>query len=137
MIYLLAQLIIPFFLSTSNLIVTVENVNVDKGYIYVALYSKDKGFPTSINESDKVVKVKAKTGKVKVYFNDLNKGDYSISVFHDVNSDKVLNTSFIGIPKEPIGVSNNAKGFMGPPSFEACLFNLEEDKNISVRLKEL
>ena len=29
-----------------------------------------------------------------------------------------MDTNFLGIPKEPIGTSNNATGFMGPPKFK-------------------
>jgi len=41
---------------------------------------------------------------------------------------KELTTNFIGIPKEPIGFSNNARIKFGPPSFEEAKFNVEKDK---------
>lgn len=58
----------------------------------------------------------------------LNKGKYAISIFHDVNSDGELNTNIFGIPKEPFGFSNDAKGKFGPPSFEKAAFEVKEDK---------
>ena len=47
-------------------------------------------------------------------------GISAITVFHDVNSNEVLDTSLFGFPKEPYGFSNNARGMFGPPEYEAC-----------------
>jgi len=43
-------------------------------------------------------------------------------VFHDENSNGKLDTNFIGMPKEGVRASNDAKGHMGPPKFEAAAF---------------
>ncbi len=134
---LMIQLVTSFFITIYSLVVTVDNVKNNEGYLYVAIYSNEKGFPIDIAKSDKILKVKAHEGKVTVRFKDLEEGTYSVSVFHDVNNDEKLNTSFIGIPKEPIGVSNDAKGFMGPPSFEACALKLKGMKEIKINLSEL
>jgi uncharacterized protein (DUF2141 family) len=33
-----------------------------------------------------------------------------------------LATNFVGMPKEGVGASNNAKGHFGPPKFDAAAF---------------
>lgn len=62
--------------------------------------------------------------KVTIELKDLPKGKYTIKAFHDLNSDEKLNTGTFGIPKEPYGFSNNARGWMGPPSVEDQLFEV-------------
>ena len=75
-----------------------------------------------------------KNKKTVVIFKNLPKGVYAISSFHDINDNKKMDTNFIGIPKEPIGMSNNAKGFMGPPKYKDSKFNLETNKTISIKV---
>jgi len=39
---------------------------------------------------------------------------------HDENSNGKMDTNFIGMPREGVGASNNAKGHMGPLKFRAA-----------------
>jgi uncharacterized protein (DUF2141 family) len=54
----------------------------------------------------------------------LPQGDYAITVYYDVNDNGVLDTNFIGIPKEPIASSNNAPARFGPPKYKDAVFTL-------------
>ena len=45
-----------------------------------------------------------------------------MSVFHDENCNGKLDTKFMGIPREGVGASNDARGHMGPPKFDAAAF---------------
>ncbi len=65
---------------------------------------------------------------------ELEKGDYSISVFQDLNGNKELDSNLFGVPTEPYGFSNNARGSFGPPSFQACLLKLDKDLQINIDL---
>ena len=60
---------------------------------------------------------------------------YKRQAFHDVNENGKMDTNFIGIPKEPIGISNNAKGFMGPPKFNNAKFLLNKNTVISIDIE--
>ncbi len=44
--------------------------------------------------------------------------------FHDVDSDGRLDTLPIGLPTEPYGFSNNARGTFGPPAWRQATFGL-------------
>ena len=55
-------------------------------------------------------------------FTGLSPGTYAVSVFHDENSNGKVDTKFMGIPREGVGASNNAKGHLGPPKFDAAAF---------------
>lgn len=49
-------------------------------------------------------------------------GEYAIAVYHDINANEKLDSNLIGIPREPYGFSNNAKGRFGPPDWEDAAF---------------
>ena len=51
-----------------------------------------------------------------VHFKDLPPGEYAAVAFQDVNGNGILDKNFLGIPKEPYGFSNGARGSAsGPP----------------------
>ena len=80
--------------------------------------------------------VLAKRGGVEVVFTGVAPGRYGLSVFHDINANEKLDTSFVGIPKEPYGFSNNVRGRFGPPLFDDFSFEVsEEDQSLEVRLE--
>lgn len=66
------------------------------------------------------------SGVVNMKISDLPAGEYAITLFHDVNGNHLLDKNFIGIPTEPYGFSNNARGLFGPPTFDAAKFVLNQ-----------
>ncbi|WP_169570272.1 DUF2141 domain-containing protein [Sneathiella limimaris] len=72
-------------------------------------------------------KTLASGAPVELVLKDLPEGDYSFSIAHDENANGELDKNFFGIPKEGVGVSNNAKGFLGPPSDAAATFSLRAE----------
>lgn len=62
-------------------------------------------------------------------FPDVRPGTCAVKVFHDINSDGKLNTSWIGWPQEPYGFSNDAPVNMGPPPFKLAMIAVKEGIN--------
>jgi len=121
----------------NNLEVKIDNIKSDKGDILIGLYSDGHNFPRKTTDG-KIVRA-SKDGVI-VAFHDLKPGPYAISVLHDENSNKDMDQSKIGIPKEGFGFSNNAKASFGPPSFDKAKFKLQpgtKDTLISIDLKYL
>ncbi len=116
---------------TVNLTVEFSGMKSDKGNLFIALYNTEANF---LKKGYKGEVAEIKNKKTVVVFKNLPKGVYAISSFHDVNENKKMDTNFIGIPKEPIGMSNDAKGFMGPPKYKDAKFNLDSDKTISIKV---
>ena len=58
---------------------------------------------------------------------DLPPGEYAISIYYDANGNGELDTNFIGIPKEPVALSNNAKAKFGPPKYKDAVFTLSAE----------
>lgn len=55
---------------------------------------------------------------------ELPVGEYAFSLYFDANGNGEMDTNFIGIPKEPVAMSNNAKVRFGPPDYEDAVFIL-------------
>ncbi len=115
-----------------KLTVVFLGLESNEGNVFVGLHDKEKDFLKK-RCGEAVVKVEA--GKATVFFENLMAGEYAISAFHDENDNKKLDTNFVGIPKEPIGISNNAKGFLGPPKYEDAKFKIVEDMVIEIAIQ--
>ena len=94
------------------------------GQVLVAIYRGEQGFPGSADRAWKTVVTRVSDGRASISLADLPLGDYAIAVVHDENSNNKLDTSWIGIPREGIGTSNNAKGRMGPPKYRDAKFSV-------------
>ena len=103
--------------------VEITNIKSDEGNILIGLFDSEKNFLKSSLKGDKV---KAKEGKIKVSFENIPTGTYTISVIHDENDNGELDSNFMGIPKEPYGISMDGKNMFGPPSYEKAKFELSD-----------
>jgi uncharacterized protein (DUF2141 family) len=103
----------------------------DQGQIGCRIFSKEDGFPDKKEKADKQLYSKPKSKKGGCTFVGYKPGTYAISVMHDLDKSGDLNTSLVGRPKEPWGVSNDvpARRF-GPPLYQDCTFKYEGGKKI-------
>ncbi|WOC39658.1 DUF2141 domain-containing protein [Polaribacter sp. HL-MS24] len=115
--------------TTFTLTANFSGMNSDMGKLFVAIYTTDSTFLKK-NYRGKIVTIQDR--QAVAIFENLPKGDYALSSFHDENNNQKMDTNFFGIPKEPLGMSNNAKGFMGPPKFKDAKFMLEADTSIAI-----
>lgn len=73
--------------------------------------------------------------EVRVKLNKLEVGKkYAVKAFHDVNGNKKLDTNFFGVPTEPYGFSNNARGTFGPPSLSEMIFIADSSMIMEIKL---
>lgn len=120
------------------IVVEVSGLKSNDGQIGCAIFSKEEGFPDEIEKADKQLLVKPKAKKATCTFMGWKPGTYAISVMHDIDMSGELNTSFVGKPKEPWGVSNNAPAQrFGPPVYKDCKFKYEGGKKtLKVKLQK-
>ncbi|MEN3291240.1 MAG: hypothetical protein V7642_493 [Burkholderiales bacterium] len=117
--------------SAGDLKVAIENVANSEGVIRVALYDNESRF---LKTPTKSLSAPASKGTVEFAFSDIPPGPYAVSVYQDLNKNNKLDSNSIGIPIEPYGVSRNAKGKFGPPSFKETQFSVD-DKPQSIVIK--
>lgn len=108
--------------SAATVQVRVDGVRNDTGVVQVALcdeatYPKDCRLTTS---------VPAKAGSVTVELPNVPAGSWAALAYHDENTNKKLDTNFVGMPKEGYGFSNGAKGTFGPPKFKDTAITVGE-----------
>jgi uncharacterized protein (DUF2141 family) len=107
-----------------NLIhVEISGLHNDRGQVMCALFSSAVDFPKGIDKAVGQAKSDFSHGHAVCEFHGIASGTYAVSVFHDENSNGKLDTNFMGIPREGVGASNNAKGHFGPPKFAAAAFH--------------
>ncbi len=114
---------------TATLEVQINNIKKAKGQIMLAVYNSADDF-LSPNYFRTAVEKVAQEGVISVQISDLAFGSYAISVFHDLNSNENLDTNLLGIPSEPYGFSNDARGLFGPPDYEKARFDFEKNGQI-------
>ena len=125
--------------SQSNVIdVEVEALRNNKGYVSCALYSSRDGFPKDNQRAIAHIRSPISARKAICEFSGISPGTYAVAVFHDENSNGKLDTNLLGIPREGVGASNNARGHLGPPKFEAAAFSFSGGRlNLKITINYL
>ena len=113
-----------------NLTVKISGLKNNTGVVQVGLFNSKGVF---LKTTYKGVSSEIKSNGAVVTFLNLPKGEYAVSAYHDINSNTKLDTNFMGIPKEDVACSNNAKGMMGPPKYEDAKFQLNKDSKIELK----
>jgi uncharacterized protein (DUF2141 family) len=106
----------------SSLTVRLSGLQRDAS-IHIALFSRPEGFPDN-HSATRTIAVETQGSRTEIRIENLQVGTYAAAVFQDLNEDGVLTKGAFGIPSEPYGFSNNARGRFGPPSFQAAAFKL-------------
>lgn len=103
------------------LTVTVEGLTSDDGQAVVVLMDSELSHtgeaPIFTKQS-----LPISDGVAELVMEGLPPGDYSAVAYHDVDGNGRLDRHFFGLPKEPYGFSNDARGRFGIPDFMASRF---------------
>jgi uncharacterized protein (DUF2141 family) len=120
--------------TAGELTVEVSGISPDRGKVYVAVYDRPETFPAAGRQ--RVGQVLEPTAQsLIVHFKDLPPGEYAAVAYQDFNGNGKLDKSFLGIPKEPYGFSNGARGSAGPPPFSAAAVTVRPDGTTRIVLK--
>lgn len=123
----------PEITADLNLTVTFKGLKTANGKVLVRLYTTGKGFPEDKKQAFKSITVEIEKGlTASARFSGLAPGSYAVAAVHDENGSGEMDTNWIGIPREGLGVSRDAKSFMGPPKFKDSVFELIKSEEIEV-----
>jgi uncharacterized protein (DUF2141 family) len=114
-----------------NIAVKVNGLSSNEGKVFLAIYDTEEDF---LENTYRGTTSSIANQTCEVVFENIPKGIYAISIFHDENDNGKMDTNFMGIPKEDYGCSNNASGFMGPPKWKDAKFELTNDTTITINL---
>ena len=124
---LLAASIMTTSTFASELCINMTNLLPAQGYTRIAIVDTEAGFKGEAhNIAGFFLPVHHETMSVCV--SPLKHGNYAVRVIQDVDGDGEMATNLLGMPQEPWGTSNNAKGRFGPPKWEDARFELGAEK---------
>ena len=112
--------------------ISLVNTTGKSGKIHVAIFDTSAGFKKK--DAMKRQTLPAGTSNMSI---SLPAGEYVVSAYIDVNGNGKADASLIGIPKEPVGISNY-DGKSIPGNFDRHKVVVGEGKDrITVRLVEI
>ena len=113
----------------------MKGAEPNTGQVFLSLFSSEE---TYLKEPFKYEEIKVnESGEISWTFEGLTAGTYAVSAIYDKNGNGKLDTGLFKIPKEPIGMSNDAKASFGPPSFKKASFTLDESTEITIHLTKV
>ena len=111
--------------AAAPLTVQVSGLAEVTGHLFIAVYdSQDTWLGEETVLVRKVLIEENLNGELVEVPIEIAAGEYAMTVFYDEDGNGELNTNFIGMPKEPIALSNNATGKFGPPKYEDARFEV-------------
>jgi uncharacterized protein (DUF2141 family) len=116
-----------------DLTIEVSGITPDRGKVYIAVYDRPDTFPSGRQLVGQVLIPQDR--HLTVHFSNLPPGRYAAAAFQDFNGNGKLDKNFLGIPKEPYGFSQEARGSIGPPTFAEAAITLDPDGATRVVLK--
>ena len=131
-----AALLASFQVSSATLTVIISDVRSDIGVLNIGIYdNKNDWLGSSTVQKRSLTVLEHNVGGVVTTSFEVEPGEYAISVHHDDNDNGKMDTNFIGIPKEPTGLSNGAVPKFGPPKYRDAAFRVgNEDLEMAIKL---
>jgi uncharacterized protein (DUF2141 family) len=119
----MASLLLPLGSQAGELKLVLHGTGLSGKNLYVAVHTSAADFPV---RDDKALRAKvvATGDTTELLVPNVPAGEYAVAVFADSNGNGKLDNNLFGIPKEPVGVSRNAKGKFGPPAFADAAFRV-------------
>ncbi|MEM1113602.1 MAG: DUF2141 domain-containing protein [Pseudomonadota bacterium] len=112
----------------AEVVIELEGLAEAEGSVYVSAYdSPDTWLGDETVMTQEVEIDTARDGELVRFTLDLAPGEYALSIFYDANGNDELDTNWIGLPKEPVALSNNARPKFGPPKYKDAVFTLGEE----------
>ena len=111
--------------------VVVKGLQKRQGKIYASITHDANSFPRGAGIKSAIAEVTPE-GEVSLKFENILEGKYAIVLYQDLNDNKELDMNG-EMPAEPFGFSNVTM-LMGPPTFEQCAFDINENKAIVIGL---
>lgn len=116
-----------------TVIAIVRALRNDRGHVRGAIYPSRETF-THEGQGTSTCIARVWRGVSRCIFLDVPAGTYAVGVMHDEDDDDHFDQGFLGIPEEGYGFSRNARGSLGPPSFESASFRFDARRPLTIEM---
>ena len=128
-------LALPLMTSAAELVVRITGLSEPLGQVGCSLFAGPLGFPMDSSGARQLWQA-ADAKSVTCRYSDVPEGTYAVSIGHDLNGNKRVDTNIIGLPTEQWGVSNNARPSLRAPRFDESMFRVAADaKEVVIEIK--
>jgi MipA family protein len=110
---------------------TIDIGAATEGDVYVKVFDSAQTFKKM--EGDIAHKTFTIRPSANYIIQNIPSGSIAVIAFYDVNKNGKLDKNFMGIPKEPVALSNNYTP-KGPPSFKKALLHLKKGDRKTITL---
>jgi uncharacterized protein (DUF2141 family) len=119
----------------AELVVRVTGLDKPLGNVGCSLFAGPLGFPMD-NTTARVMWQTADAKGMTCRYSDVPAGSYAVSIGHDLNGNKRVDTNFIGLPTEQWGVSGNVRPSLRAPRYDEAAFKVDADaKEVVIDIK--
>jgi uncharacterized protein (DUF2141 family) len=136
-ILLLAALAValPIGAPAAELVVRITGLSKPLGDVGCSLFLGPSGFPMD-NSTARVMWQAADAKGVTCRYSDVPEGNYAVSIGHDLNGNKRVDTNFVGLPTEQWGVSGNVRPRLRAPRYDEAAFKVAaEAREVVIDIK--
>lgn len=106
--------------------VLITGFESSEGELAIALFGNEDDYESQENAIERAW-LPVVDGRAEWRLPSVPAGEYAVIAYHDTNGNRQIDFRLLGMPKEPVGVSNNARGAFGPPRFKAASFAIPEE----------
>jgi len=112
----------------------VTGFDSEEGQVLIALFLDPTGWPADSQAAFAALTLPIRDGRTEARIDEVPAGPFALSVIHDRDRDGELDKGAFGIPSEDYGFSRNARGTLGPPSFEEARLDLKAGQSMQVTI---
>lgn len=124
----------PAHAAGTEVLVRVSGIAASTGEIGCALFAPGPAFPMDTSGARRVF-ARADAAGVACRFDDVAPGQWAVSVSHDLNGNRQVDTNLVGMPTEAWGVSNNVRPTLRAPRFDEAAFKVTGDAPVQLEVK--
>lgn len=118
-------------LAGSSVAVTVNKVRPGKGMLHITLVNKEQFLLRRKLKKPFMKGIVKTSGKSVHYeFKDVPPGDYAVQVLQDFDGNGDMTDNWLGLPKEPWGMSNDPPVGLGGPKWERAKFTVTDNSEV-------
>jgi len=105
--------------AAASLRIELENVRNANGVVHAEVCPRE----AFLKDCPFQGQAQAQSGTVVIVIPDLPPGHFAVQAYHDENRNQKVDRNFLGIPKEGVAFSNDARIVFGPPKFAEAAFD--------------